>query len=341
MIEELRRQGMSATRQDEYQIIYKDRMVGLQRLDLFVVEEITVENKVVKQLTALHKAQGISYIKTVGKETGLLLNFGGPAPEFSRLFFNPAKKPRAESRADMPPDPSADWLYPALVYQIVGGLYEVHNLLGAGYVHRIYCHACDHEMRLTGLDSKLQKRIQATYKDVVLGDIAFGHLLVEGQVMVFPVAVGSLRSIHLENLKRWMRLCNIRLGILANFDESASRSSSSEHEKPHTPSPSFAYFALVGLPLLILLLANPALPSDPSIPPILLSPSALLRLTSSKICANMQSRVTRPLYPRRTRVRRTTIELNRKTYSARPTGACYYRRDTARHPRVSCFWRVS
>ena len=36
--------------------------------------------------------------------------------------------------------------------------------------------------------------------------------------MVFPVAVGSLRSIHLKNLKRWMRLCNIQLGILANFD---------------------------------------------------------------------------------------------------------------------------
>jgi GxxExxY protein len=218
MIEELRRQGMNATRQDEYQIIYKDRMVGLQRLDLFVVEEITVENKVVKQLTALHKAQCISYIKTVGKELGLLLNFGGSAPEFNRLFFDSAKKPTASSRTGAPSTPSADWLYPDLVYQIVGGLYEVHNLLGAGYVHRIYCHACDHEMRLIGLDTKLQKRIQATYKDVVLGDIAFGHMLVEGQVMVFPVAIGSLRSIHLENLKRWMRLCNIHLGILANFD---------------------------------------------------------------------------------------------------------------------------
>jgi GxxExxY protein len=218
MIEELRRRNMTATRQDEYQIIYKDRVVGLQRLDLFVVDEIVVENKVVECLKPIHKAQGISYIKTVGRETGLLLNFGGRIPEFNRLFFNPAKKPSADGDAHPSLVPSADWLYPDLAYQIVGGLYEIHNVLGAGYVHRIYCHACDHEMRLLGLDCNLRRQIQASYKDVMLGEMAFGHILVEGQVMVFPVAVGNLGSIHLENLKRWMRLCEIRLGIIANFD---------------------------------------------------------------------------------------------------------------------------
>lgn len=116
---------------------------------------------------------------------------------------------------------------------IVGGLYEVHNLLGAGYVHRIYCHACDHEMSLTGLDSKLQKRMQATYKDVVLGDIAFGHLLVEGDVMVFPVAVGGLRSIHLENIKRWIVSAISALAFSPTSTQSASKSNSSEHKRPH------------------------------------------------------------------------------------------------------------
>jgi hypothetical protein len=53
---------------------------------------------------------------------------------------------------------------------------------------------------------------------VVIGDIAFAHLLVEGQIMVFPVAIGRLEDIQLENLKQWLTWRNLKLGILANFD---------------------------------------------------------------------------------------------------------------------------
>jgi GxxExxY protein len=92
MIEELRRRGIEARSQEKYEITYKDYLVGLQELDLFVVKEVVVENKVAERLTGLHKAQYLSYVKTVDKSVGLLLNFGGPEPEFSRVYFNPAKK---------------------------------------------------------------------------------------------------------------------------------------------------------------------------------------------------------------------------------------------------------
>ena len=42
--------------------------------------------------------------------------------------------------------------------------------------------------------------------------------MVEGKAMVFPVALRDVQAIHLDNLKDWMRICNIQLGILANFD---------------------------------------------------------------------------------------------------------------------------
>ena len=96
MMEELRRRDMPTTRQDEYRIIYKDKLVGLQRLDLFVVQEIAVEIKVAEELTRLHKAQTISYLKVVDKPVGLLLNFGKSEPELNRLYFNPAKNPQPQ-----------------------------------------------------------------------------------------------------------------------------------------------------------------------------------------------------------------------------------------------------
>ena len=54
MMEELRRRGMATTSQDEYQFFYKERLVGVQRLDMFVVQEVVVENKVAEHLTPLH-----------------------------------------------------------------------------------------------------------------------------------------------------------------------------------------------------------------------------------------------------------------------------------------------
>ncbi len=217
MVEELRLRGRTATQQDEYRILYKERLVGVQRLDLFAAQEVAVEIKVVERLTRLHKAQCISYLKAVDKLVGLLLNFGSKEPEFHRLHFNPAKRPAA-IREQQVIIPSPDWLYPDLAYQIVGGLYEVHTVLGAGFVHRIYANACYHELELRGLAVKPAKRMQVTYKGTVIGDVAFGHILAEGKIMVFPVAIGDISDIHLDSLKDWMRQCDIQLGIVANFD---------------------------------------------------------------------------------------------------------------------------
>ncbi len=217
MMEEVEQRGMSVTRQDKYEITYKNYRVGWQQLDLFIGGEIVVENKAVDKLTRLHKAQCISYVKTAGKLTGLLLNFGGPEPEFHRLYFDPAKKP-SELPQNNIVTPAADWLYPDLAYEIVGGLYEVHHILGAGFVYRIYANACYRELKLRGLTVKPAKRIQVAYKNKIIGDVAFANVLVEGKIILFPVAIGNLQDIHLDNLKRWMALSNVQLGILANFD---------------------------------------------------------------------------------------------------------------------------
>jgi len=220
MIHELGLRGLAVTQQEEYEITYKSQPVGRQRLDLFVVREVVVENKVAEKLTRLHKAQTISYLKTVDKPVGLLLNFGSRDPEHKRLYFDPAKKPYPlpTHRTGQVREVSPDWLYPDLCYQVVGGLFEVHSVLGAGYVHRIYANACWHELRWQGLGVAPAKRMQVEYKGIPVGEIAFGHMIVDGKVMVFPVAIQDIEDIRLDNLERWMRQCDIQLGILANFN---------------------------------------------------------------------------------------------------------------------------
>jgi GxxExxY protein len=61
MMQDLREQNIPCLRQPEYQIFYKDNLIGAQRLDLFVAGDVVVELKRVPELTRLHKAQTISY----------------------------------------------------------------------------------------------------------------------------------------------------------------------------------------------------------------------------------------------------------------------------------------
>ncbi len=217
MIEELRRRGQEVTQQDAYVILYKGCKVGVQQLDLFVMKEVVVENKVAERITPLHKAQGISYLKTVGKQVGLLLNFGSDRPQFERIYFEPERRRPVEAQPSSSILLDKDLLHPELAYQIVGSLYEVHRELGPGFIHRIYANACYREMQIQGVDVQPFKRLDVQYKGVTVGSVAFGHLLVMDRVMVFPTAYQNAQTIHLDTLKHWMHQRNVRLGILANF----------------------------------------------------------------------------------------------------------------------------
>jgi len=216
MMYELRQRGIPCTRQEEYQILYKGCLVGVQQLDIFVAKEVVVENKVVEHITRLHKAQAISYLKTVGKSVGLIFNFGCEEPEFERVYFEAREVEHGLTElTDVRVE--RDWVYPELAYEIVGGLYEVHRILGLGFIHRIYANACYYEMGLRGLEAEPLRSMRVRYKKAIIGEIKFGHLVVEGRVMVFPMAIRDIRDIHIENLKDWMRMQEIELGILANF----------------------------------------------------------------------------------------------------------------------------
>jgi GxxExxY protein len=218
MMGDLRILRVPCRRQVEYRIFYKGRLVGVQRLDLFVAGEVVVEIKVVLVLTKLHKAQAISYLKVVGKQVGLLFNFGGPEPEFERLYFQP-RSPQNDLDAairTLPEFPSS-YLSPELTYDIIGGLMEVHSTLGPGLIHRIYANASCYELEQRGLQVRPRRNYQVIYRNRPVGEIKFGHLQVNDSVFVFPVAVQDVNDIHIDNLKAWMRLQKIPIGILANF----------------------------------------------------------------------------------------------------------------------------
>ena len=68
--------GIQFERQKEAEVIYKEKIIKGQRIDLMVNEEVIVEVKSVRKLEDIFTAQLLSYLKRTGMKRGLLINFG-------------------------------------------------------------------------------------------------------------------------------------------------------------------------------------------------------------------------------------------------------------------------
>jgi len=83
---ELQKQNLQVERQREVVIKYDDFEVGRHRLDLIVNDTIVVEVKAVKNIEDIHFAIVKSYLKALGKEHGLLINFSKPILQVKRVI---------------------------------------------------------------------------------------------------------------------------------------------------------------------------------------------------------------------------------------------------------------
>ncbi len=87
LIHELRKRGLKVDKEVPISIEYDGVEVGKHRLDRLVEDEIIVELKAVKDFEEIHFIVVRSYLKALGKEHGLLLNFAKPTLEIKRAIY--------------------------------------------------------------------------------------------------------------------------------------------------------------------------------------------------------------------------------------------------------------
>ncbi len=76
--EELSLRGMRFERQVPVEVFYKDRVIGVHRVDLIVEGVLVVELKAIALVGELQIAQVLSYLKTTELSLGLAINFNVP-----------------------------------------------------------------------------------------------------------------------------------------------------------------------------------------------------------------------------------------------------------------------
>ncbi len=103
-------------------------------------------------------------------------------------------------------------------YKIRNAIYEVYEELGPGLLESSYEFTLRHELESSGLLVKSQVELPLTYKGLILHNGYRLDLLVEDKVIIELKSVDIINRTHHKQLITYLKLSNLKLGILVNFN---------------------------------------------------------------------------------------------------------------------------
>lgn len=103
-----------------------------------------------------------------------------------------------------------------LTHKIIDAAIEVHRALGPGLLEELYEDACCIELEEKRLRFERQRQIDVVYKGRNIGDM-YADIVVENSVILELKSVKKLNQIHVAQLMMYMKLMNLKTGLLINF----------------------------------------------------------------------------------------------------------------------------
>lgn len=100
--------------------------------------------------------------------------------------------------------------------KIIGAAYEVGNVLGYGFLEKVYENSLAVELKSKGLSVECQKPLKVYYKNNIVGDYII-DLLVENEIVVELKSVKILTDIHKAQLHNYLAATKNKIGLLINF----------------------------------------------------------------------------------------------------------------------------
>ena len=95
---------------------------------------------------------------------------------------------------------------------------QVHRALGPGLLESVYESCLEFDLSEHGLEVQRQLALPVTYKQIKLGSGYRVDLLVEKRVIVEIKAVEAIAPVHKAQLLTYLKLSNLRVGLLINFN---------------------------------------------------------------------------------------------------------------------------
>ena len=111
-------------------------------------------------------------------------------------------------------------LHEDLTKNIISAFYEVHKILGFGFLENVYQNALYKELMSRGMKCECQKELNVYYKTEIVGTYK-ADIVVEDCVVLELKAVSALRPEHEWQLVNYLKATNLQVGLLLNFGVSA------------------------------------------------------------------------------------------------------------------------
>ena len=102
--------------------------------------------------------------------------------------------------------------------RIIGCAIEVHRHLGPGLLESTYEQCLAHELKLNNIQFRIQHPLPVEYKGIKLDCGYRIDLLVDESIILELKSVEKLLPIHQAQLLTYMKLADIRIGFLMNFN---------------------------------------------------------------------------------------------------------------------------
>lgn len=107
-------------------------------------------------------------------------------------------------------------LHEGITQTIIGDFYKVYNVLGYGFLEKVYENALAYELTQSGLVVRQQWPIKVYYARQLVGEY-IADMLVAERVIVELKAAESLSRAHEAQLLNYLKATEIEVGLLLNF----------------------------------------------------------------------------------------------------------------------------
>lgn len=114
-------------------------------------------------------------------------------------------------------------------YHIRGACFKVYNELGPGLLESAYEAALVLELRSLALLVETQVPVSVSYRGQDIGTAYRMDILVEKKVIIELKSVEKLSDLHHKQLLTYLKLANMKLGYLVNFNTDSIKDSLVRH----------------------------------------------------------------------------------------------------------------
>ncbi len=103
-------------------------------------------------------------------------------------------------------------------YDIIGCAYKVHSKLGPGLLESTYQICLKYELKKMKYEVEVEKSLPVIYDEIKLDAGYRIDLIVNNSVIVELKSVEAINDVHIAQLLTYLKLSNIKLGLLINFN---------------------------------------------------------------------------------------------------------------------------